>query len=55
MEVKHAGVGCHVRIASERLSESPHIELKGIGWCLKYAMLKLMTKNNFDSSGWSSH
>ena len=36
MEVKHAGVCCHIQIQipSERLSESPHVELKGMGWCL---------------------
>lgn len=49
--------------ASERLSDSPHVELKGIGWCLneriwpegltlKYAMLKLMTKTISIHLGW---
>lgn len=34
MEGKHAVVGCHAQISSERLSDSPHVEPKCIGWCL---------------------
>ena len=34
MEGEHAGVGCHATILSEQLSDSSHVGLKGLGWCL---------------------
>ena len=45
MEVKHAGVGCHVQIQipSERLNDYPHVELKGMGWCLNGISMEELT------------